>query len=131
MNTFVFTIGFIALVVAGTYLIYKLLVAIKLIVIGKVWETLSKPTPEYTDNEHNKVNPPKGIKYRAYQIVSFLKLVQNEKLVYNAKSFSYLKYASSNGTDNKAVEPISKPVQPNLDDSGHSKAIVSKKRESA
>jgi hypothetical protein len=131
MNAFVFTVGFIALVVSATYLIYKLLVAIKLIVIGKVWEMLSKPAPEYTNNEHNKTNPPKNIKYRAYQIVSFLKLVKNEKLVYNSKPFGYLKYASSDDTDNKAVEPISKPVQPNLDDSGHGNAIVSNKQESA
>jgi len=130
MNAFVFTLGFIALVVGATYLIYKLLVAIKLIVI-KVWETLSEPTPEYTNNEHNEVNPPKGIKYRAYQMISFLKLVKNEKLIYSSKPFSYLKYAGSSNTDDKPIQPISKLVKPNLDDSGHGKAIVSNERESA
>jgi hypothetical protein len=131
MNAFVFTVGFVALVVGGTYLVYKLLVAIKLIVIGKVWKTLSKPTPEHANNEHNKAEPPKGIKYRAYQIVSFLKLVQNEKLIYSAKPFSYLKYASGNNTNDKTIQPVGKPVEPNLDDLGHSRAIVPNKRESA
>lgn len=131
MNAFVFTVGFIALVVSATYLIYKLLVAIKLIVIGKVWEMLSKPTPEYTNNEHNKTKPPKGIKYRIYQVVSFLKLVQNEKLVYNAKPFSYFKYTSGSNTDDKPIQPVGKPVKTNLHDSGHSKPIIPNKRESA
>jgi predicted membrane protein len=131
MNAFVSTIGFIALVVLCTYVIYKVLVAIKLIVIGNVWKMFSKPTPEYAKNEHNKVNPPKGIKYRAYQIISFLKLVKNEKLVYNSKPFSYFKYTGSNSADDKPIQPVGKPVKPNLEDSGHGTAIVSNKRESA
>lgn len=96
MTAFVFTVGFITLVAGGTYLVYKLLVAIKLIVIGKVWKTLSKPT-----------------------LVSFLKLVKNEKLVYSAKPFSYLKCANSNATDDKTIQPVSKPVKANLDGLGH------------
>lgn len=103
MTAFVFTVGFITLVAGGTYLIYKLLVAIKLIVVGKVWKTLSKPAPD--------------------QIVSFLKLVKNEKLVYSAKPFSYLKYADSNDTDNKTIQPVSKPVKANLDGLGHKEVV--------
>jgi hypothetical protein len=128
MNAFIFTLGVVTFIAVGTYLIYKLLVAIKLIVIGKVWKTLSKPTPEYPTDEHGKTKPPKRIYYRTSQVIQFLKLIKNEKLVTNPKPLNHFEYDSHTRTDNKTVHPVSKFVKSNLDNSGHNEDIISDRR---
>ncbi len=131
MNTLIFTLGYITFIVLFTYLIYKLLVMIKLLITGKARKYFSKPMIRNTDNKQYETNQPQNIRHQTNGFIGFLNLVKNEKLFSTAKISSRLKGDSHNLAYNNSIQPIGKFVKPNFKDSRHSKRIISRKGKSA
>ncbi len=127
MNALIFTLGYITFVALCVYLINKILVVIKLIIVGKAREYFSQPSKENTDDKHNKVNPPNQISYCANKFIGFLKFVKNEQLVSKPNMINHCNHRDNNLACDKSTHPVSQFINSDLNNPTHDKPDYNRK----